>query len=212
MSYIICPKCKESNPESTMYCSCCGESLRGAKRVETSTKAYVKSSDIILEKAQAGEFHCGVFEKRNGVFDGAEQFKEYLNYLYGNQGKTVYLKKDGVSIGNLLVWRGKIAGAVGSANQNMSLTSFLLTSATTQTIKVMVPWKEIKAVLRRPDNHICLFFNHAAKKRLEWVDLRIGTEISTGVQFGTEPELESKIADVFMEKCKAKGITIPVLA
>ena len=210
MNYVICPKCKENNSESSMYCSCCGESLRGAQRVETSTKTYVKSGDLILQKAQAGEFHCGVFEKRNGVFDGDGQFKDYLNYLYGNQGTTVYIKEDGISLGSLLVWRGKIAGVVGSANQNMSLASLLITSTTTQTIKMVLPWKEIKAALRQPDNRISLFFNQPSKKRLEWVDLLIGIETSTGVKFGTEPELEGKLTDVFMEKCKEKGIEIPI--
>jgi hypothetical protein len=208
MNYITCPKCSESNSDSSLYCSSCGESLRGVKRVEAPTKAYVKSSDIILEKAQGGEYHCGVFEKKNGVYDGSAQFNEYLNYLYGNQGQTVYLKEDGIYLGNLLVWRGKIAGAVGSANQSTSLTSLLITSATTQTIKTIVPWKEIKA--RKPDNHIYLFFNHPAKKRLEWVDILIGIETSTGVRFGSEPELESKLADLFIEKCKAKGIPIQI--
>jgi len=46
MNYLICPKCNEMNTGSTIFCSSCGESLRGAKVITSSNKAYTSSSGI----------------------------------------------------------------------------------------------------------------------------------------------------------------------
>jgi hypothetical protein len=45
LNYLICPKCNEMNAGSAIFCSTCGESLKSAKLIEPSDKAYVKSKD-----------------------------------------------------------------------------------------------------------------------------------------------------------------------
>jgi len=45
MNYLVCPKCKEMNNGSLMFCSNCGESLRGAEVIEPSNEAPIVSSD-----------------------------------------------------------------------------------------------------------------------------------------------------------------------
>jgi hypothetical protein len=175
----------------------------------TSNKVYTKSSDIVLQKANEGVFQCGIYDEKSGIFRDGTLFPEHLNYIYGPGGAQVEIKEDGIHFSGLMFWRGKIAGTVGSANQNMTVMSLLITAATTETIQLKVPWAEIRGIVVMNDsNRIYLFYNHAKKKRLEWLDILIGVETSTGVKFNSDQDLERKSYEIFLEKCRAKGVKI----
>ncbi len=54
MKYVVCPKCNEQNAGSVLYCSKCGESLRGAKVVELAENALAPSAGSTASEVTAG--------------------------------------------------------------------------------------------------------------------------------------------------------------
>ncbi len=212
MSYVTCPKCNEVNSDSSAYCASCGESLRGARVMETSDKNYVKSGDWALQKAQEGEYHCVLFGCEQSTFMDGKLFPGYSNFISDGWATQVNVREDGIHFKSITFIRGKLISGLAKSTVGKMWLGFTSDMVANETRPLDLAWADVKGIaVKNNSNHIYLFYDYAKKKRLEWLDFMIGVELEMSVKCGVEPEFERKSTEIFLEKCRAKSIPITLL-
>ncbi len=222
INQLLADKCYEEAKEVLRTCSDPAAAAWLTKLEERFPKV-MPHVDPSIAQAEQGKFECIAYSSKIEI-------KGSTCWLAENTGMTLTASQEGLQFGNgpEKFWRGKNASAVGNQMNTINMFStviryfagflgdILVKAATTESVKLTVPWAHVREILVQNLSNGCkrvfVLFDNQPKNRLERMELGFATIQQDGpiIHFlvGEEIATENRVAEIFVDQCKAHNVGV----